>query len=127
MKQKKLINLILPVITLILEILPYGAVCNFASAEGEIQREVYSYFSLIPYGYANFAPFLTAVLTCVVLLLSAVYCFTGKCSKAIKVTLCVAVALSLCPLILGIDYFSVVGILITVTLLAQLIAFSFTR
>lgn len=127
MKQKKLFDLILPAITLVLEILPYGAVCFFASPEGEIHRETYSYFSLVPYGYANFAPFLTAVLTCIVLLLTAGYCFTGKCAKAIKVTLCVAVALSLCPLLLGINYFSAVGILITVTLLAQLIVFSFAR
>ena len=127
MKTKKLYYLILPVVTLILEALPYGAVCNFALDGGEVKRETYSYFSLIPYGYANFAPFLTAVLTCIVLLLTAGYCFTGKCMKAIKVTLCVAVTLSLCPLLLGINYFSAVGILITVTLLAQLIVFSFAR
>ena len=44
---------ILPVITIVLEILPYGAVCNFANPEGEVLRETFSNFDLTPFGYAN--------------------------------------------------------------------------
>ena len=75
--KKRIPYLLLPLITLILEILPYGAVCNFATETRRI-RELYSYFDLTPYGYANFAPFLTALLTCIILVLLAVWCFTGK-------------------------------------------------
>ena len=67
--KKKVIVLCILLCTLVLEILPLGAVCNFGNPEGEPFRETYSYFSLIPYGYANFAPLITAVLTCVLLLI----------------------------------------------------------
>ena len=73
--KKRLLYLILPIVTLILEILPYGAVCNFmrpATTEGLPPgrfRELYSYFDLTPFGYANFAPLITAVITCIILLL----------------------------------------------------------
>ena len=52
--------------------LPMGAVCTFAISPTERVRETFSYFSLIPFGYANFAPLITAILTVVVLLLSLI-------------------------------------------------------
>ncbi len=127
MKRKRFLYLLLPIITLVLEILPYGAVCNFANPEGKPWRETYSYFSLLPFGYANFAPLLTALITCVIAVMLTVYCFTGKYNivKITKAVLCVAIALSLCPLLLGINYFSVVGTLITLSLISQLILLHF--
>lgn len=118
--KKRIPYLLLLLLTLVLEILPYGAVCNFAT-ETKTIRELYSYFDLTPYGYANFAPFLTAVLTCIILVLLAVWCFTGKrqIMSAAKVLLAVGAVLSLCPLLLGIDCFSVVGALITLSLLVE--------
>ena len=79
--KKRLVYLILPIITLILEILPYGAVCNFMrpSADGTSVghfRELYSYFDLMPFGYANFAPLFTGIITCIILLLLVIYCIT---------------------------------------------------
>ena len=65
--KKRFQYLLLPIITLILEILPYGAVCNFAPSPTERIRKTFSYFDLIPFGYANFAPFLTAIITCAIL------------------------------------------------------------
>lgn len=130
--KKRLLYLILPIITLILEILPYGAVCNFAHFEtdgtvGRV-RELYSYFDLLPFGYANFAPLLTAIVTCFVFLFLVIYCFTGKYSvvKITKGVLSAAVVLSLCPLLYGLDYFSVVGALITISLIAELLLLFFT-
>ena len=76
--KKRSLYLLLPVITLILEILPYGAVLHFGNPEGEPWRKTFSYFDPTPFGYANFAPLLTAVITCVVFVLLAVYCLTGK-------------------------------------------------
>lgn len=131
--KKRLLYLILPIITLILEILPYGAVCNFAhpaTDDGTIERvrELYSYFDLLPFGYANFAPLLTAIVTCFVFLFLVIYCFTGKYSvvKITKGVLSAAVVLSLCPLLYGLDYFSVVGALITISLIAELLLLFFT-
>ncbi len=123
MKTKRFVYLILPVITLILELLPFGAVCNFAVDGGRVIRETFSYFSLVPFGYANFAPFLTAVTTCAVLFLILLYTISGKRAflLASKILLCIAVALSLCPLLYGVSYFSVVAGCISLTLAAELV------
>ena len=121
--KKRLLYLIFPIITLILEILPFGAVCNFANPEGEPWRRTFSYFDLTPFGYANFAPLLTAIITCAILLLLLIYMFTDnvKMITAIKALLCIGVVMSLCPLLLGINYFSFVAALITASLIAELI------
>ena len=121
--KKRLLYLILPIITLILEILPYGAVCNFANPEGAPLRKTFSYFDPTPFGYANFAPLLTAIITCAVLILLLGYLFADKhCLMAtVKALLCVGIVLSLCPLLYGIDFFSVVGAMITVSLVAELV------
>ena len=119
--KKRWLHLLLPMAALVLELLPYGAVCNFANPEGEPWRRTYSYFDLTPFGYANFAPFLTAVFTCVVIALLLVYLFVGKRLPVAmaKKFLVVTFTLSLCPLLLGIEYYSVVGLLITLCLFAE--------
>ena len=119
--KKRWMHLLLPVAALVLELLPYGAVCNFANPEGEPWRRTYSYFDLTPFGYANFAPFLTAVFTCVAIALLLVYLFVGTRLWAgiAKKFLAVTFALSLCPLVLGTEYYSVVGLLITCCLFAE--------
>lgn len=126
--KKRLMYLILPIITLILEILPYGAVCNFANPEGDPWRQTYSYFNLIPFGYANFAPVLTAIITCIILVLLVIYCITAKYRLAIAMrnALCVCAVVSVCPLTMGINYFSFVGALITISLIAEMLLIHFT-
>ena len=114
-------HLLLPVAALVLESLPYGAVCNFANPEGEPWRRTYSYFDLLPFGYANFSPLLTALLTCVivVLLLIAVFVGVRRLTTTVRTLSAIATGLSLCPLLLGVDYYSVVGLLISLALLAE--------
>jgi len=126
--KKRLLYLILPIVTLILEILPYGAVCNFANPEGEPWRKTFPYFDLTPFGYANFAPLITAIITCIILLLLVIYCITGKRRLVIviKNVLCVCAVISLGPLVLGIRFFSVIGALITVSLIAELLLLHLT-
>ena len=126
--KKRFLYLILPIITLILEILPYGAVCNFANPEGDPWRKTFSYFDLTPFGYANFAPLLTAILTCAILVMLLIYLFTGKqgIASATKVMVGIGVLLSLCPLLFGIRFFSVVGALITTSLVAQFVLMQLT-
>ena len=127
--KKRILYLIFPIITLILEILPFGAVCNFANPEGESIRNTYSYFDLTPYGYSNFAPFLTAIITCVILVLLITYLFSSKekMLAVIKIMLCIAIALSLCPLLLGTNYFSVIGGMITLSLVIELLITLFIK
>ena len=126
--KKRLLYLILPIITLILEILPYGAVCNFKlpSADGTSIghfRELYSYFDLTPFGWANFAPLITAIITCIVLLILVIYCFTGKLklARTAKNILCVGAVISFGPLLLGLHFLSVVGVLVSISLIAEFI------
>ena len=127
--KNRLLYLILPIVALVLEISPYGAICNFANFEGEAFRRTYSYFSMVPFGYANFAPFLTGLITCVVVLLLLIYLFTAKSSiiTATRIVLCVGVVISLCPLLFGISFFSIVGGLISLSLGIELfLLFAFT-
>ena len=125
--KKKFLYLILPAVTLILEILPYGAVLNFArpATDGSIGqfRELYSYFDLTPFGYANFAPFITAVMSCVIFLMLLIYCITDKRRFAViaRNILWGCAVVSLGPLVLGIRYFSAIGLLITLTMIGELV------
>lgn len=115
--KKKLIMLCTTLIALVLEILPYGAICNFANPEGEPWRRTYSYFDLTPFGYANFAPFIVALLTCVLIILIVVSLVSKKKMKTpILAVSAIATVLSLAPLLYGIRFFSVVGALISVAL-----------
>jgi len=49
----------------------------------------------------------------------------GKIITIAEGFLCVDIVLSLCPLLYGIDFFSIVGALITVTLIAELLLIQF--
>ena len=131
MKETKILRacrLFLVIAVLILEALPYGAVCNFATPEETI-RKTFSYFSLVPYGYANFAPFICAVLTCILFILSIVSLLKGK-PKAegaiLWVSLCASV-ISLAPLLLGIRFFSIVGAVISALFFAVFVLSFFVR
>ena len=46
--------------------------------------------------------------------------------KNLRGVLCIAVVLSLCPLLFGMNYFSIVGALITLSLIAELLLMYFT-
>ncbi len=119
MRLKRIILPILLLIATILELLPYGAVLNFANPEGLSWRRTFSYFSLTPFGYANFGPLITALLTCVLLILATISIF--KYSKGLNTAITnvsgIATLVSLSPLLYGINYISAVGVAITVVLL----------
>ena len=119
--KKRFLYLLLPIITLILEILPYGAVCVFASSPTEQVKETFSYFDLTPFGYANFAPFITAMISCIVFLLLVIYCFTDKeqLARTAKNILCVGVVISFGSLLFGIAFFTIVGLLISLSLAGE--------
>lgn len=60
------------VTALILEMLPDTLMVPFASGPNQWVTRTFSYFSLTPFGYAEFSPLLTGVLTIVITALSAV-------------------------------------------------------
>ena len=122
MKKLKISLLVSVVVSIILEALPYGAVCNFATPEKTL-RTLFSYFDLTPFGYANFGPFLTACLTCVMLLLSVLMLVSTKTliNKAAVIFSAIAIVTSLMPLRFGVSYFSVIGGILSVLMIIQFV------
>ena len=120
MKIKKISLVTLSIVAIILEILPYGVVMLWANPEGEPWRETCSYFDLLPFGCANFAPLITAILTCILAIICVAFLFYDVkiLGKAIFGVSCTATVTSFLPLLLGIEYFSVIGALISAALLA---------
>lgn len=96
--------LVLQGIALVLEILPIGVVMVFATSPTERTTEIYSYFSLIPVGYANVTPFLTGILTIVIILLGVIAFFkfstAAKLRKAIFICSIISFLFSIVPLLL---------------------------
>ena len=120
--KKKMITLALLLSALVLEILPYGAVCNFGNPEGEPWRVTYSYFSMIPYGYGDFGPLITAILTCIMLIIIVISILIKKdWNKSIRVISVIATLTSLAPLMFGISNFSIVGAMISACILATFV------
>lgn len=117
MKKIKLIPF--PIITIVLEMLPFGAVLVFSPSPTDRVRETFSYFSLMPFGYANFAPLITALLTCVIMLLALISIKRSSFGKGVFVVSLIAAIISLLPLIYGIHYYSVIGGIITITLFIE--------
>ncbi len=124
MKISKIVLIISNVAALCLEIFAKGAVCNFATPEKTITK-TFSYFSLTPYGYANFGPFMTAILTCL-LFIFALILFTPKAKKIVKPAFIlsgIAVFTSLLPLIMfGFSYFNIISVFISLLMIAQFVA-----
>lgn len=119
--RKKLLLIPFPILALFLELLPSGAVLVFASGPNESIRKTFSYFSLTPFGYANFAPFLTAVGTCALCVLAVVYLFQGnaKLHRLFTYLALVCTIVSLGSLVFGTAYFTLTGTGITLCLLAS--------
>lgn len=124
MKKFKIMFICSNIAALLLEIFAEGAVCNFATPE-KIITETFSYFSLTPYGYANFGPFLTAIFTCV-LFIFAIILFTPiakKTTTAAAVVSGISVFTSVLPLIMfGGRGFNLISYLISLLMIIQLIA-----
>lgn len=125
--KKKVCVFLFPIAALILELLPYGAVLNFGhpAEDGTMiySRATYSYFDLTPFGYANSGPFLTAMLTCALLLFAVIFCIRGKIIflRISRILTGIAVFTSIMPLFLGIEVYSIIGLAITILLLIEFI------
>ena len=117
--MKKVCLAVLPALTIVLELLPLGAVCIFATSPTERVKETFSYFSLTPFGSANFAPLITATLTVAIFLLSLFSLKKKGVLKALFVLSIITVVISLLPLMYGLDYYTLVGAFITGTLVIE--------
>ena len=124
MKIKKLLLLLFPIVALILEILPNGVVLRFGNPDGEPWMYTYNYFDLTPFGYANFGPFITAILTCVLIVLVIIGLF--KFGRGMNIALMnisgFATATAFLPLMFGIEYITPIGIAIGCVMAATFVA-----
>lgn len=130
MKKVRISYLIMSIAALCAELFGKGAVCVFAVSPEKTQTTLFSYFSLVPFGYANFGPFITAVLTSVIVVISVVL-FTKKAQKITKcltVLTAAAAAASLLPVImLGAAYFNMVSAIISVILVVMAVMTIFIK
>jgi hypothetical protein len=124
--MRKYLSLVLGVIIVVLEILPYGAALSFASPDGAVVNltRYYSYFSIIPFGYANFGPLITAIFTSVAFLLTIIGLFV-KARGLVRARLWIYRAsfiTSLTPLIMFCSaYFTLLGLGISCLILLNCI------
>ena len=96
-------------IALVLEVLPIGVVMVFATSPTKQTIEVYSYFSLLPVGSANFTPLLTGILTILIILLGAIALFRFDRAASIRKTIFVCSIISLLFSIVPLFLFGTVG------------------
>ncbi len=120
-RSRKILALIPLVLAIILEILPLGAPINFYTPSGGTNTKVYSYFSLMPYGYGNFAPLIVGILSCMALVLAVVGIFAKIPKKIIAAISVLAVILSVFPAFIG--CYNLFSWLITMLLVAWTAAF----
>ena len=115
--------MVLGVIAIILEALPGGAVLIFSDGSGNGIISTYSYFSLTPFGYANFAPLITGLLT-IALLVMVIAGFVRAGSKKLRTAIIVvnatAVLTSISPLIYGVHYYNTISAAVTTMLVLML-------
>ncbi len=106
-----------------LELLPCGAVLIFADGPENKVMKTFSYFSFVPFGYANFWPLITALLTAVALALSAVRLLkksaAAKTRDAVFIIKALALIFSLLPLMYGGEYMNTVSYAVSGSLIVS--------
>ena len=116
--MKRFLQIIFTAAALALEIFTKAAVMVTAPGPDIRVRSFYSYFDLaVFFGGAVFPPLITAVLTCVLLILG----FAALKNKKAQVALCILAPItfvvSLLPLLYGVRYYSLLGSCISLALL----------
>ncbi len=121
--KKRLYVLLLPVITLILEMLPFGVKMKFAPSETERIIKEFAYFDPISFGYGNPWPFFTSILTVVILALLIIYVIKSNKNIFIasKIITAATILISLGALLVAIPEFTALAVIIPITLLLELI------
>ena len=119
--MKRFLQILFTAAALALMIFTKAAVLVTAPGPDVRVRSFYSYFSPIPFGNAMFPPLITAVLTCVLLILG----FAALKNKKAQIALCILAPItfivSLLPLLYGIRYYSLLGGCISLALLLSAI------
>ena len=124
-RKRTFVLLAIAVTILSLELLPYGAVLEFAHMSPDLTLSYYeqhfSYFDPMVYGHGHFGPLLTAILTCILAVITVITVFFDD--RAVRIALRVVSVLtllfSLTPMLTG--CYSPVGMAISALLLVTCI------
>lgn len=116
--KKTISPIILTILLLALEILPLGSALHISNPEGNHIVQYCSYFHLKPFADGNFAPFVVAVLSVVLLALCILYFAkpSAKLKKGIFAISCIAMLLSFCPLFYCMECYSLFACLVVLIL-----------
>lgn len=114
--MKKISLILIPIIAIVLETLPSGVVMMFAASPSERVAETFSYFSLLPLGYANFVPLFVAIITCIILLLALISLKKINFVKYVFLLSLTGIIFSIMPIMAGIDYLTYPGVGISLLL-----------
>lgn len=114
--MKKISLILIPIIAIVLETLPSGVVMMFAASPSERVAETFSYFSLLPLGYANFVPLFVAIITCIILLLALISLKKTNYVKYVFLLSLTGIIFSIMPIMAGIDYLTYPGVGISLLL-----------
>ena len=124
-RKRPFVLLAITVMILILEIIPYGAILEFAHMSPELTlgyyEEHFSYFDPMVYGHGHFGPLITVVLTCILAVFAVVAVFLeGRTIWiALRVVSVLTLLFSLTPMLTG--CYSPVGMAISALLLVTCI------
>ena len=128
MKKNNILALLFPFVALILEFLPNGVAMHFMAPPGEEPFvTMTSYADLLALGYGNFGPFLTIVLTLVLINIIFLYIFKNN-SKFLgraKIISLVAFIMSLVPIVF--NSYTIIGGLISISLFIEFIYLAFNK
>lgn len=119
-------------VILVLECLPAGVILIFADGPDTRITRTFSYFSLVPFGYAQFFPLITAMLTVVIAVFSAISFISNY--RIVKLQdgafTCSIVALITSVLswaMFGADRITVIGIAISILLFISILSQAFSN
>lgn len=116
LNMKKIGLIIIPIIAIFLETLPSGVVMVFASSPTQKVTETFSYFSLLPFGYANITPFITVLFSCAILLLAIISLKKTDFVKYVFSLSLIGIIFSIMPIMAGVDYLTYPGVGISLLL-----------
>ena len=112
--KKKITPIILACLLLILEALPLGAALHIANPNGSHTVQFCSYFDLRTFGAGNFAPFVVAIISVILLVLCVLFYInpSKQLKKVIFFVACIAMLLSFCPLFYCMQCYTLVDCLV---------------
>ncbi len=94
MKNKNIISICCMLIAIILMATPFGVAMTFSPSPTKRVTRYYSYFNMMPFGYGNWFPAITAFLSIAVFLLLLVGIKKANTRKAVQVCLTICIIAS---------------------------------